>query len=151
MTNGLSSEMRRDVQRLGGAVAAIPPEAPTEIRGHALSPLLRELCFGVRWPEGRVAYRNDDDDDLHVWTFSWELLQWLDGDEHEVVDRGERPICILGIADGGNYLVCVRLDDPRPDDPEITRIDHYDPDQAYDACASMRLSAFLASLVEEGS
>lgn len=143
--SAFSPELRAHIERLGGVIGEVPASAPTEIRGHATPPLLRALSWGVRWPES-AEYRNDEDADLHLWMFRWQRLQWLEEADFEVADRNERPLCCVGISDGGNYLLCVRLDDRDPNDPEITRIDHHDPEQRYDDSASMRLSELLASL-----
>jgi hypothetical protein len=145
MGSRLSARVVAQIERLGGRVTEAPADAPTELEGRPLPEALRDLAYGVRWPE-RASYASDEGSELRVWGLRWRGLAWLSPVEVPVADRGERPLVIVAEADGGNHLLCASLDDSHLSDPEITLVARRDPEQEYDRCSGASLSEVLASL-----
>lgn len=127
-----------------GATLPTDWDEPAQLEGHDLPEPLRQLAC-VKWPK-EVTYKNEDIDQPWVWGLEVGGLAWLDTNEIGVEHDG--PLAILGIADGGNVFIVVRMDDPDPTDPVVYQVDHDDPEQTL--FGDVRLSTFLASLRPEG-
>lgn len=141
----LLPEIAAEIERLGGKFRPAPA-SPKLVNGHPVPEPLRQFLFDVEWPR-QISYASDEESDLWVWLARFGLAEWLDPEEFVVENRGARPLVWWGETDGGNYLLLFDLDDPRPANPSVYKIDHYDPEQYLSA--STDLLAFLRSLAIE--
>lgn len=106
-----------------GATLPTDWDEPAQLEGHDLPEPLRQLAC-VKWPK-EVTYKNEDIDQPWVWGLEVGGLAWLDTNEIGVEHDG--PLAILGIADGGNVFIVVRMDDPDPTDPVVYQVDRIEP------------------------
>lgn len=139
----LSHVIQSRLIRLG---ATLPTawDAPTHLGEHELAEPLRQLA-GVTWPD--VSFENDEEDELWTWMLELGGIDWLDTSEIDLDHEG--PLAHLGVADGGNYFLVLRMDDPDPSDPVVYQVDHDDPGQTLHG--GVRLSRLLGSLRPEGT
>jgi hypothetical protein len=141
----LAPAVLAEVARLGGQFVPAPPGKHFELDGHPVPAAMGQFLFRVRWPGG--TYFSAEDSAIWVWAVRFNIIGWLDPAEFTIQDRSERSPVYFGEADGGNYLLLLDLDDPHPTDPQVYKIDHYDPEQTLYSPAT--LSEFLHSLEPE--
>ncbi len=146
-TTALAPAVLTEVARLGGQFAPAPSGKHFELDEHPLPDAIGQFLFRVHWPG--CTYRSEEDSALWVWMLRFNIAGWLDPEEFTIQDRGERPLIYFAEADGGNYLLLLDLDDPNPADPQVYKIDHYDPEQTLYSTAT--LSEFLHSLEPEAA
>lgn len=138
----LSDLVQSHIVRLG-AILPTSWDEPTHLDDHEIPEPFRQLAC-VTWPQG-VSFQSDSTHRLWVWMLE---LGALDGfDMSEVGGSHEGPLAILGDADGGNYWILLRIDDPDPSDPVVYKVDHAESDEPLRG--DVPLSSFLASLRPE--
>jgi hypothetical protein len=163
----LSEKVIAQIQRLGGEIpqqnkdgsfGVKDPEAEFlahiyesigamvdgKIKGLPVPPPMQEFS-SVIWPNQK--YESSESSECWVWMFEFNSLQWLA--DIPLQDRGDRALASFGLADGGNYFLILDLGDPHPADPQVYKVDHYDPDQMLEA--GIPLSRFLGELNRENS
>ena len=138
----LSDAVLSQLVRLGATLPTSWNE-PTHLDGHELPEPFRQLAC-VTWPQG-VSYQNDSTHRVWVWMLALGALAAFD--MSEVGGSHEGPLAILGDADGGNYWILLRIDDPDPSDPIVYKVDHSEPDD--ELYGDVPLSSFLESLRPE--
>jgi predicted DNA-binding WGR domain protein len=107
----------------------------------------RRLVFDLKWPKG-ATYTNDEESENHVWGADFSGFQaWDTVDFSEWPSLEGRPFALLGITDGGNYMISIALDSDDLADPDIYIIDHDEREEPLPEPTP--LSEFLAGLERE--
>ena len=141
---GLSAAVVRQALKLGAKSLKQPSLRTTWEDPERFPAPLRAFFFRLEWPKGKT-FKGRPKHGRHGvlkkidWTLQPpEFLKALPGAEG-------RQLVLIGVAEGGNELLCVDVNDPHPEDPTVYVADHEDRFDG-DSCQAGLLSEFLSCL-----
>jgi hypothetical protein len=142
----LAHEVIEQVRRLGGKFR--PKKKSKIVIDNFLAPEAIALWYTnslIEFP--RKTFATDEDNNNSYWV--WDLcFEWSGScKEFPAEDTEGKFLSMIAMADGGNYILAIDLNDPDPSNPKVYSMDHYDPEQILGDGVS--LSDFLADLTEE--
>jgi hypothetical protein len=166
MSETLSAAVIEEIHRLGGTLAEAAQ--PLDLDGIPAPEPVRQFLADVTWPSG-VTYssatssksQSYDSWATHITLGYARLFGELDSEEIGMdpdyleedgmnmcpwADKFNDIMVQIGLAENGNYLLMLDLEDDDPSDPQIYRLHHNDPDQFFDDLQGDALSGFLKNL-----
>lgn len=135
-SGALHTDVLRQIERLGGTVPGTVETGVHWTDAPKPLPLEIETLMAVTWPPRTLLVTAEDGDRVSFPQGSGE------GDPFGV----DRPCFVIGFNESTQYYWVVDLDDPRPGDPCVYRIDHDGSDVADAFGRPRRLSRMLAEL-----
>jgi hypothetical protein len=142
----LADEVIKQILRLGGDIH--PEKKPDIVIDNFLAPDAIALWYTnslIGFPRKKFNTDEDENDSFWVWDF-W--FEWPGScKEFPALDKEGKFLSIVGMADAGNYIAAIDLNDTDPSNPKIYVMDHYDPEQVLGN--GVPLSVFLTDLIEE--
>ena len=162
MSETLSAAVIAEIERLGGTVA--DAAQPLNLEGIPAPEAIRQFLADVTWPDGTTysAPKSDASGGRNVKLGTVRLFAEQDfeeiGMDRDYLEEDGMNMCpwadkfndILvqfGLADDGNSLLMLDLEDDDPTDLQVYRLDHSDPDQFFDDLQGETLSTFLKRLL----
>lgn len=136
-SEGLHTEVLRQIERLGGVVPEIVEADPEWADAARPLPPEIEMLMAVAWPPRTLLVTDDEYGDRVSFP------QGMTGGDPFAVDR---PCFVIGFDESTQHYWVVDLDDPQPGDPAVYRIDHDGSDVADAFDDPRRLSRMLAEL-----
>jgi hypothetical protein len=142
----LADEVIEQIRRLGGKFR--PKKKSKIVIDNFLAPEAIALWYTnslIEFP--RKTFATDEDNNNSYWV--WDLcFEWSGScKEFPAEDKEGKFLSIIAMADGGNYILAIDLNDPDPSNPKVYSMDHYDPEQCLGD--GVRLSDFLTDLTEQ--
>lgn len=143
----LAPAVLQDLERVGAVLEEYPTDVdPSKIKIgetiYEMPPALAKFHYRYKFRRGGSysgCLGNFDLTGLHFWAHGY-------ADEYSLLNSA--PYLEFG-ATGDYCMLFVRLDDPRPDDPQVWYLDHDDFGEAHDTNYRIRLSTFLQTLEAE--
>lgn len=139
----LADKVIEQIRRLGGDV--YPENAGKVIVDGFRAPDAISLWYTHTIPNKE--YMTDECGNNSHWVWMMSFCWAQSCEEFSAIDKDDKVLSMIGMADRGNYILALDLNDQDPSDPLIYRFDHYDPEQSIGDGA--KLSAFLTDLVPE--
>lgn len=142
----LSHEVMEQVRQLGGKFR--PKKKSKIVIDNFLAPEAITLWYTnslIEFPRKTFATDEDENDSYWVWDLCFEWS--CSCKEFPAEDTEGKFLSMIAMADGGNYILAIDLNDPDPSNPKVYLMDHYDPEQVLGD--GVKLSGFLADLTEE--
>lgn len=135
-SDGVHNDVLRQIKRLGGTIPGTIEVGVNWTDAPRPLPLEIETLMAITWPPRTLLVTDEDG-------YRVSLPQGMVGGAPFDMDR---PCFVIGFNETTQYYWVVDLDDPRPGDPDVYRMDH-DGSDVEDAFASpRRLSRMLAEL-----
>lgn len=142
----LAPAVIEQIQRLGGKLR--PRKKSKIVIDNFLAPEAIALWYTnslITFPRKNFATNEDENNSYWVWNLCFE---WpCSCKEFPAEDKEGKFLSVIAMADGGNYILAIDLNDPDPSDPTVYMMDHYDPEQYLGD--GVKLSDFLTDLAEE--
>ncbi|WP_084337498.1 ankyrin repeat domain-containing protein [Actinomadura oligospora] len=135
-SEGVHAEVLRQVERLGGTVPGTVEAGVHWTDAPRPLPPETETLMAITWPPRTLLVTAEYGDRVS-------FPQGVGGGDPFGVDR---PCFVIGFNESTQYYWVVDLDDPRPGDPDVHRIDHDGSDAADAFGHPRRLSQMLAGL-----
>jgi hypothetical protein len=140
---GLSNAVTRELARLGATFVSTPTNRIEIKLRSRVSRQMLQFVEQYQWPKGST-YKNGEN--LWAVDFLYNPLESCD----EFPGCKSRKLFMIGIADGGNYILATAADDPFPSDPAVYVVNH-DGDADGALTTEYSLSGLLSSLHSESS
>lgn len=166
MSETLSVAVIEEIQRLGGTLTEAAQ--PLDLDGISAPEPIRQFLADVSWPAGVTYSRatsgestGNDSWTTHISLGYARLFGELDfeeiGMDPDYLEEDGMNMCPwadkfndimvqIGLADDGNYLLMLDLEDDDLSDPQVFHLHHNDPDQFFDDLQGESLSIFLRNL-----
>jgi hypothetical protein len=142
----LANEVVEQIRRLGGE--AHPDKRPPIVIDNFIAPDAIALWYASHLMAlPRKRFKTDEDENGSYWVWDMWFESAASCEEFPARGKDGKLLSMIGMADGGNYIVAIDLNDPDPSNPRVYVMDHDDPEQ--ELGDGVKLSDFLADLTEE--
>jgi len=142
-SGNLSAKVIEQIRRLGGDI--FPENAGKVVVDGFQAPDAISIWYTNTIPSKE--YKTDEYENNSHWVWMMSFCWAQSCKEFQTIDGESKALSMIGMADRGNYILAIDLNDSDPSDPLVYRFDHYDPEQSIGDGA--KLSDFLADLILE--